>query len=107
MVVKDLTHQRGRFSESDWTSSLGQSSRRSVEALTSCMTRYSVLLVSKVGGGRPFDLLQHCPLGNNPVPIVPVEPIPAPLKPINLEKGGGSNSRSDGTDQRVEQHLLI
>ncbi|KAM1003900.1 hypothetical protein ACFX2C_004163 [Malus domestica] len=31
-----------------------------------------------------------------------VEPIPAQLKPINLEKGGGSNSRSDGTDQRIE-----
>ncbi|KAM1731800.1 hypothetical protein ACFX11_017639 [Malus domestica] len=60
------------------------------------------MLVSKVGGSRPFELLQHCPPGNNPVPIVPVEPIPAQLKPINLEKGGGSNSRSDGTDHRIE-----
>ncbi|KAM1942866.1 hypothetical protein ACFX15_011280 [Malus domestica] len=65
-------------------------------------TRLLEMLVSKVGGSRPFDLLQHCPPGNNPVPIVPAEPIPAPLKPINLEKGGGSNSRSDGTDQRIE-----
>ncbi|KAM1455459.1 hypothetical protein ACFXTO_004823 [Malus domestica] len=60
------------------------------------------MLVSKVSGSRPFDLLQHFPPGNNPVPIVPTEPIPAQLKPIDLEKGGGSNSRSDGTDQRVE-----
>ncbi|KAM1199889.1 hypothetical protein ACFX2J_016208 [Malus domestica] len=60
------------------------------------------MLFSKVGGSRPSDLLQHCPPGNSPVPIVPIEPIPALLKPINLEKGGGSNSRSDGTDQRGE-----
>ncbi|KAM2482124.1 hypothetical protein ACFX1W_039930 [Malus domestica] len=60
------------------------------------------MLVSKVSESRPFDLLQHLPPGNNPLPIVPAEPIPARLKPINLEKGGGSNSRSDGTDQRVE-----
>ncbi|KAM0970870.1 hypothetical protein ACFX15_018288 [Malus domestica] len=70
-------------------------------------TKLLEMLVSKVGGSRPFELLQHCPPGNNPVPIVPVEPIPAQLKPINLEKGGGSNSRSDGTDHRIEAHLLI
>ncbi|KAM1491317.1 hypothetical protein PS1_023786 [Malus domestica] len=65
-------------------------------------TRLLEMLVSQVCGSRPFDLRQHCLPGNNPVPIVPAEPIPAPLKPVNLEKGGGSNSRSDGTDQRVE-----
>ncbi|KAM1395390.1 hypothetical protein FF2_030850 [Malus domestica] len=65
-------------------------------------TRLLEMLVSQVGGSRPFDLRQPCLPGNNPVPIVPAEPIPAPLKPINLEKVGGSNSRSDGTDQRVE-----
>ncbi|KAM0970324.1 hypothetical protein PS1_018620 [Malus domestica] len=60
------------------------------------------MLVSKVSDSRHFDLLQHLPPGNNPLPIVPAEPIPARLKQIDLEKGGGSNSRSDGTDQRVE-----
>ncbi|KAM1633844.1 hypothetical protein ACFX15_011635 [Malus domestica] len=60
------------------------------------------MLFSKVGGSRPSDLLQHCPPGNNSLPIVPAEPIPARLKPIELEKGGGSNSGSDGTNQRSE-----
>ncbi|KAM1230997.1 hypothetical protein ACFX2G_041984 [Malus domestica] len=60
------------------------------------------MLVSKVSDSRHFDLLQHLPPGNNPLPIVSTEPIPARLKQIDLEKGGGSNSRSDGTDQRVE-----
>ncbi|XP_070672416.1 uncharacterized protein [Malus domestica] len=60
------------------------------------------MLVSKVSDSRPFDILQHLPPGNNPLPIVPAEPIPARFKLIDLEKGGGSNSRSDGTDQRVE-----
>lgn len=65
-------------------------------------TRLLEMLVSKVSDSRPFDLLQHLPPGNNPLPIVPAEPIPARLKQIDLEKGGGSNSRSDGTDQRVK-----
>ncbi|KAM2043815.1 hypothetical protein ACFX16_037339, partial [Malus domestica] len=65
-------------------------------------TKLLEMLVSQVGGSRPFDLRQPCLPENNPAPIVPAGPIPALLKPINLEKGGGSNSRSDGTDQRVE-----
>ncbi|KAM2537585.1 hypothetical protein TB2_023119 [Malus domestica] len=65
-------------------------------------TKLLEMLVSQVGGSRPFDLRQTCLPENNPAPIVPAGPILAPLKTINLEKGGGSNSRSDGTDQRVE-----
>ncbi|KAM2997723.1 hypothetical protein FF2_039461 [Malus domestica] len=65
-------------------------------------TRLLEILVSKVSDGRSFDLAQHLPPRNNLLPIVPAESIPAWLKPINLEKGEGSNSRSDGSDQRVE-----
>ncbi|KAM2216448.1 hypothetical protein ACFXTI_022928 [Malus domestica] len=65
-------------------------------------TRLLEILVSKVSDGRSFDLAQHLPPRNNLLPIAPGESIPAQLKPINLEKGGGSNSRSNGFDQRVE-----
>ncbi|KAM1596854.1 hypothetical protein ACFX1Z_031815 [Malus domestica] len=65
-------------------------------------TKLLEILVSKVSDSRSFDLAQHLPLRNNLLPIAPAESIPARLKPINLEKGGGSNSRSDGSDQRVE-----
>ncbi|KAM1764053.1 hypothetical protein ACFX11_003336 [Malus domestica] len=60
------------------------------------------ILVSKVSDDRTFDLAQHLPPWNNLLPSAPAEPIPARLKPINLERGGGSNNRSDGSDQRVE-----
>ncbi|XP_070668828.1 uncharacterized protein [Malus domestica] len=98
---------RKRLDEQSW--SVEQTFSRGIDKLHDAIlnandrqTKLLEMLVSKVGGSRPFELLQHCPPGNNPVPIVPVEPIPAQLKPINLEKGGGSNSRSDGTDHRIE-----
>ncbi|KAM1481262.1 hypothetical protein ACFX2I_028307 [Malus domestica] len=65
-------------------------------------TRLLEILVSKVSDGRFFNLAQHLPPRNNLLPSAPAESIPARLKPIDLEKGGGSNSRSDGSNQRVE-----
>ncbi|KAM2660808.1 hypothetical protein EV2_023188 [Malus domestica] len=65
-------------------------------------TRLLEILVSKVSDGSTFDLAQHLPPRNNLLPSAPAEPIPARFKPINLERGGGSNSRSDGSDRRVE-----
>ncbi|KAM2766143.1 hypothetical protein COP1_022091 [Malus domestica] len=65
-------------------------------------TRLLEILVSKVSDGKTFDLTQHLPQRNNLLPSAPAESIPARLKPINLERGGGSNSRSDGSDQKVE-----
>ncbi|KAM2888581.1 hypothetical protein FF1_012290 [Malus domestica] len=49
-----------------------------------------------------FDLAQHLPPKNNLLPIALAESTPVRLKPINLEKGGGSNSRSDESDQRAK-----
>ncbi|KAM1380785.1 hypothetical protein ACFX2I_022471 [Malus domestica] len=60
------------------------------------------ILVSKVSDGRTFDLAEHLPPRNNLLPSALTESIPARLKPINLERGGGSNSRSNGSDQRME-----
>ncbi|XP_050104646.1 uncharacterized protein LOC126584245 [Malus sylvestris] len=60
------------------------------------------MLVSKFSDDRPFDPFQRLPPRNNPLPMVQAELIPARPKPIDLEKVGGSNSRSDGIDQRVE-----
>ncbi|KAM2227910.1 hypothetical protein ACFXTI_014670 [Malus domestica] len=65
-------------------------------------TRLLEILVSKVNNDRSFDLAQYLPPKNNLLPITLAKSTPARLKPINLEKGGGSNSRSDGSDQRVE-----
>ncbi|KAM2350182.1 hypothetical protein ACFX1X_013611 [Malus domestica] len=65
-------------------------------------TRLLEILVSKVSDGRTFHLAQHLPSRNNLLPSAPAESIPARLKPIKLKRGGGSNSRSDGSDQRVE-----
>ncbi|KAM1301762.1 hypothetical protein ACFX2H_012754 [Malus domestica] len=65
-------------------------------------TRLLEILVSKVSDGRSFNLAQHLPPKNNLLPIALVESTPVRLKPINLEKGGGSNSRSDGSNQRAE-----
>ncbi|XP_070661259.1 uncharacterized protein [Malus domestica] len=65
-------------------------------------TRLLEILVSKVSDGRIFDLAQHLPPRNNLLSSAPAEPIPARLRPLQLEKGGGSNSRSDGSDQRAE-----
>ncbi|KAM1515647.1 hypothetical protein ACFX10_014726 [Malus domestica] len=69
---------------------------------TEQQTRLLEMLVSKFSDGRPFDPFQRLPPRNNPLPMVQAEPIPARPKPIDLEKVGGSNSRSDGIDQRVE-----
>ncbi|KAM2973535.1 hypothetical protein FF2_020075 [Malus domestica] len=60
------------------------------------------MLVSKVSDGKTFDLSQHLLPRNNLLSSSPAEPTPARLRPINLERGGGSNSRSDGSNQRVE-----
>ncbi|KAM0993550.1 hypothetical protein ACFX2A_009323 [Malus domestica] len=49
-------------------------------------TRLLEILVSKVSDGRTFDLAQHLPPRNNLLPSAPAEPIPARLKPINLER---------------------
>ncbi|KAM0963785.1 hypothetical protein ACFX2A_023230 [Malus domestica] len=65
-------------------------------------TRLLEILVSKVSDGRSFDLAQHLPQKNNLLPIALAESTPVRLKPINLEKGRGSNSRSDEFDQRAE-----
>ncbi|KAM2346949.1 hypothetical protein ACFXTH_010624 [Malus domestica] len=62
-------------------------------------TRLLEILVSKVSDGRSFDLAQQLPPKNNLLPIALAESTPVRLKPINLEKGGGSNSRSDESDQ--------
>ncbi|KAM2791421.1 hypothetical protein PS2_003200 [Malus domestica] len=51
-------------------------------------TRLLEILVSKVSDDRTFDLAQHLPPRNNLLPSAPAEPIPARLKPINLERGG-------------------
>ncbi|KAM2674253.1 hypothetical protein EV2_015470 [Malus domestica] len=65
-------------------------------------TRLLEILVSKVSDSGSFNLAQHLPPKNNLLPIALTESTPVRLKPINLEKGGGSNSRSDGSDHRVE-----
>ncbi|KAM1001277.1 hypothetical protein ACFX10_007817 [Malus domestica] len=65
-------------------------------------TRLLKILVSKVSDGRTFDLAQHLPPRNNLLSSALAEPIPARLRPLQLERRGGSNSRSDGSDQRVE-----
>ncbi|KAM1980459.1 hypothetical protein ACFX15_037071 [Malus domestica] len=65
-------------------------------------TRLLEILVSKVSDGRTFDLAQHLPPRNNLLSSAPAEPIPAWLRPLQLEREGGSNSRLDGSDQRVE-----
>ncbi|KAM0999531.1 hypothetical protein ACFX2A_006388 [Malus domestica] len=65
-------------------------------------TRLLEILVSKVNDGRIFDLAQHLPPRNNLLSSAPVEPIPARLRSLQLERGGGSNSSSDGSDQRAE-----
>ncbi|KAM2813379.1 hypothetical protein PS2_040331 [Malus domestica] len=49
-----------------------------------------------------FDFSWQLPSRNNLLPIVQAEPILAQLKPIDLEKRGGSTSRSNGSDQRME-----
>ncbi|KAM2425005.1 hypothetical protein ACFX1W_022495 [Malus domestica] len=73
-----------------------------IRSTSETQTRLLEILVSKVCDDRSFDFSWQLPLRNNLLPIVQAEPIPARLKPINLEKRGGSNSRSDGSDQRVE-----
>ncbi|KAM1059909.1 hypothetical protein ACFX2B_024375 [Malus domestica] len=60
------------------------------------------ILVSKVYNDKSFDFSLQLPPRNNLLPIVQAEPIPAQLKPIDLEKKGRSSSRSDRSDQRVE-----
>ncbi|KAM1010404.1 hypothetical protein ACFX2C_045888 [Malus domestica] len=60
------------------------------------------ILVSKVCDDRSLDLSRQLPPRNNLLLIVQAEQIPTRLKPIDLEKKGGSSSRTDGPDQRVE-----
>ncbi|KAM1414864.1 hypothetical protein ACFX2I_006582 [Malus domestica] len=98
---------RKRLDEQSWT--VEQTFSRGIDKLhdvirntSEVQTKLLEILVSKVSDGRTFDLAQHLPPRNNLLPSAPAEPIPARLKPINLERGGGSNSRSNGSDQRVE-----
>ncbi|KAM1391092.1 hypothetical protein ACFX2I_018838 [Malus domestica] len=73
-----------------------------IRSTSETQTRLLEILVSKVSDNMSFDLFQHLPPRNNLSPIVQAESIPARLKPIDSEKGGGSNSRSSGSDHRVE-----
>ncbi|KAM1944741.1 hypothetical protein ACFX15_012939 [Malus domestica] len=73
-----------------------------IRSTSKTQTKLLEILVSKVNDGKSSDLFQHLPPKNNLSPIIPAESIPARLKLIDSEKGGGSNSRSGGSDHRVE-----
>ncbi|KAM2058265.1 hypothetical protein ACFX16_030857 [Malus domestica] len=96
-MVKPLIHQQDRFLEDDLMNSPGW-----LNSTSETQTRLLEILVSKVSDDRSFDFSQQLLSINNLFLMVQAEPIPARLKPINLETRGGSNSRSDGSDQRVE-----
>ncbi|KAM2162672.1 hypothetical protein ACFX1Q_040436 [Malus domestica] len=49
-----------------------------------------------------LDFSLQLPPKNNLLPVVQAELVLTRLKPIDLEKKGGSSSRTDGPDQRVE-----
>ncbi|KAM1559323.1 hypothetical protein ACFX1Z_002702 [Malus domestica] len=73
-----------------------------IHSTSETQNRLLEVLISKVCDDRSVDFSLRVPLRNNLLPIVHVEPIPAQLKLINLEKERGTSSRSDGFDHKVE-----
>ncbi|KAM2455089.1 hypothetical protein PS1_015136 [Malus domestica] len=76
---------------------------RLLEAIQSTgetQTRLLELIVNKVFEEKPVDQTRQLPLKSN---SLQAEVVSIQLKTIDLKKRGGSSSRLDGSDQRVEE----